>query len=122
MCRRFKSAPDHFLTRPSPVVSQYAKSLSGRFSFRQVGAWSPVRATEHYKLTVNPTYAVPNHGRIGQQYFVRRILVLEKWLSMAGGRLAALRNALFDVNHKLTLPRNDWGGISLIWTASCLAT
>ena len=55
-----------------------------------------VWATESHKLAHSNAYDVPKDGRLGQDYFDKNILVIERRLSMAGVRLAALLNAIFD--------------------------
>ncbi len=58
-------------------------------------------ATESHKLAVSNAYDVPKDGRIGQDYFDKNILVVERRLSVAGVRLAALLNMIFDETKEL---------------------
>ena len=58
-------------------------------------------ATESHEFAVSNAYAIPKDGRLGQDYFDKNIPVIERRLSMAGVRLAALLNVIFDETKEL---------------------
>ena len=58
-------------------------------------------ATESCQLARSNAYAIPKDGRLGQDYFDKNIPVVNERLTMAGVRLAALLNAVFDENKEL---------------------
>jgi len=58
-------------------------------------------AIESYELAVSNAYAIPNDGEIGKDYFERNIPVVERQLTIAGVRLAAMLNAIFDETKEL---------------------
>ena len=92
-CPRFKRNPDEKIEcrHDSPlytwgwVEEAVEKVLS-------VVAW----VTEGYRLARTNAYTAPKDGRIGQDYLDKNIPVIERRLSVAGVRLAALLNAVFD--------------------------
>ena len=47
-------------------------------------------------LARSNAYAIPKNGQLGQDYLDKNIPAIERRLSAAGGRLAALLNAIFD--------------------------
>ena len=66
------------------------------------GTLDPVAwATESHKLAHSNAYDVPKNGRLGQDYFDKNIPVVNDRLSMAGVRLSALLNAVFDETKEL---------------------
>lgn len=58
-------------------------------------------ATGSYLLARSNAYDVPKDGRLGQDYFDKNIPVIERRLSAAGMRLAALLNVIFDETKEL---------------------
>ena len=58
-------------------------------------------ATESYLLARRDAYDVPKDGQIGQDYLDKNIPVIERRLSVAGVRLAALLNVIFDETKEL---------------------
>ena len=62
-------------------------------------------ATESWKLANTHAYLVPKSGRLGSAYYGRNIKVVNERLVMAGVRLAAVLNELYDPDtgafHKL---------------------
>ncbi len=58
-------------------------------------------ATESHKLAHSNAYAIPKDGRLGQDYFDKNIPVVNERLSVAGVRLAALLNVIFDESKEL---------------------
>ena len=85
--------------------TEYAKELAANITPQQqiqYGTLDPVAwATESHKLALSNAYALPKDGRIGQEYLDMNILVIERRLSMASVRLAALLNAVFDETKEL---------------------
>ena len=79
---------------------EYAKDLAGTITAQQLDEWNTLDpaawATESYRLTVSNAYAIPKDGRISQAYFDKNIPVVNERLTMAGVRLAALLNTVFD--------------------------
>lgn len=53
-------------------------------------------AAESFKLVESNAYAIPNDGELGQDYFDTNIPVVEQRLAIAGVRLAAMLNEVFD--------------------------
>ena len=88
---------------------EYAKDLAGTITAQQLDEWNTLDpaawATESYRLAVSNAYAIPKDGRISQAYFEKNIPVVNERLSMAGVRLAALLNAVFDETQELTFDR-----------------
>ncbi len=80
--------------------TEYAKELAANITPQQqiqYGTLDPVAwATESHKLAHSNAYAVPKDGRIGQDYLDKNIPVVNERLSMAGVRLAAQLNVIFD--------------------------
>ncbi len=60
-----------------------------------------VWATESHKLAHSNAYPIPKDGRLGQDYFDKNIPVVNERLAMAGARLAALLNVIFDETKEL---------------------
>ncbi len=58
-------------------------------------------ATESHKLARSNAYDVPKDERLGQDYFDKNIRVVNDRLSIAGVRLAALLNVIFDETKEL---------------------
>ena len=58
-------------------------------------------ATESHRLAHSNAYDVPKDGQLGQDYFDKNISVVNDRLSMAGVRLAALLNVIFDETQEL---------------------
>ena len=83
----------------------YAAELSLRITDQQRKEWStldPVQwASESYRLALSNAYAIPSDGELGQDYFERNIPVVERQLTMAGVRLAAMLNVIFDETKEL---------------------
>ncbi len=59
-------------------------------------------ATESHRLALAYAYAVPEGGRLDQAYFERSIPIVDHQLAVAGLRLAAVLNAVFEEE---TFPR-----------------
>jgi len=79
--------------------TEYAAELHNNESRKRRTALSldpVVWATESFKLAHSNAYAIPKDGRIGQDYFDKNIPVVNDRLSIAGVRLAALLNEIFD--------------------------
>ncbi len=85
--------------------TEYATELSAKITPQQraqYGTLDPVAwATESHKLAHSNAYPVPKDGRIGQGYLNKNIPVVNDRLSMAGVRLAALLNVIFDETREL---------------------
>ena len=58
-------------------------------------------AAESFKLAESNAYAIPADTELGQEYFERNIAVVEQRLAIAGVRLAAPLNAIFDETKEL---------------------
>ena len=58
-------------------------------------------ATESYKLACDHAYVIPKDGRLGQDYLDLNFPVVNDRLKMAGVRLAALLNVIYDSKQKL---------------------
>ena len=87
------------IRRTQKSWTEYAAELHKRESRKKriaanldPAAW----ATESYKLAVSNAYAIPNSGELGQDYFERNISIVEQRLAIAGVRLAAMLNTIFD--------------------------
>ncbi len=63
---------------------------------RDPAAW----ATKSYKLAVSNAYAIPNDGRLGQDYFDKNIPVVNDRMFFAGLRLGCLLNVILDETAK----------------------
>ena len=89
--------------------SEYATELAANITPQQriqYGTLDPAAwATESYRLAVSNAYAIPKDRRISQAYFEKNIPVVNERLSVAGVRLAALLNAIFDETQELTFDR-----------------
>ncbi|MCH8881549.1 MAG: hypothetical protein IID34_16915 [Planctomycetes bacterium] len=85
--------------------TEYATELASKITLQErvmYGTLDPVVwATESHKLAHSNAYDVPKDGRIGQDYFDKNIPVLNERLAVAGVRLAALLNAVFDETKEL---------------------
>ena len=85
--------------------TQYATELAANITLQErilYGTLDPVTwATESYHLARINAYDVPKDGRLGQDYLDKNIPVIERRLSVAGVRLAALLNAVFDETKEL---------------------
>ena len=85
--------------------TEYATELASKITPQErvlYGTLDPVVwATESHRLAHSNAYIVPKDGRIGQDYFDKNIPVVERRLSVAGVRLAALLNAVFDETREL---------------------
>ncbi len=85
--------------------TEYATELAANITPQQriqYGTLDPVAwATESYQLARSNAYTIPKDGRIGQDYFDKNIPVIERRLSAAGMRLAALLNVIFDETKEL---------------------
>ena len=85
--------------------SDYATELAANITPQQrvlYGKLDPVVwATESYLLARSNAYAIPKDGQLGQDYLDKNIRVIERRLSMAGVRLAALLNVIFDETKEL---------------------
>ena len=66
-----------------------------------------VWANESYGLAHTNAYVVPQNGRIGDAYYRRNIKVINERLAMAGVRLAAILNELYDPVDPLFVPAGD---------------
>lgn len=77
---------------------EYAERLHARITDHQRGAWSSldpeVWTTESYQLAVTFAYAIPEGGRLDEEYVARNIAIVDARLSTAGVRLALLLNDL----------------------------
>ncbi len=58
-------------------------------------------ATESYLLARSNASDVPKDGQLGKDYLDKNIPVIERRLSVAGVRLAALLNVIFDETKEL---------------------
>ena len=68
--------------------------MSGR---TKPGTLDPVDwATESFKLAYSNAYVVPENGKLGEAYYRRNIQVVNQRLALAGLRLAAVLNDVFD--------------------------
>ncbi len=83
--------------------TEYAAELAANIiprSPEQLAEWRTldpvVWATESHKLAHSNAYAIPKDGRLGQDYLDKNIPVVNDRLSVAGVRLAALLNVIFD--------------------------
>jgi len=79
----------------------YANDLRRKITAAQFAKWSAetdpaVWANESYEMAKRFVYMLPNGGKLGQEYFDRCIPVVNERLSMAGVRLAARLNGIFD--------------------------
>lgn len=76
----------------------YADRLHSRITDHQRGAWSDldpeVWTTESYQLAVTFAYAIPENGKLDEDYVQRNIPIVDARLSIAGVRLALLLNEL----------------------------
>ena len=84
----------------TPKAAAAVKDLVGNESLADVSAWADVIRRER-KHTAPWHYAIPKDGRLGQDYFDKNIPVVNERLSMAGVRLAALLNVVFDETKEL---------------------
>lgn len=78
-------------TTPAPSTQiAVTAPAHDRERIAQVSHW----ATESYRLAIRYAYAVPQDNRIDDAYAARSLPVIDRRLSMAGARLAALLNAM----------------------------
>ena len=91
--------------------TEYATELSAKITLQEralYGILDPAAwATESYLLARSNAYDVPKDGQLGQDYFDKNIPVIERRLSVAGVRLAALLNVIFDETKELPFGVKD---------------
>ncbi len=84
---------------------EYADRLHARITDHQRGAWSnlnpEVWTTESYQLAVTFAYAIPDDGKLDEEYVQRNIAIVDARLSIAGVRLAQLLNELLGEGDEL---------------------
>ena len=85
--------------------TEYATELAAKITPQErvlYGTLDPVVwATESQTLAHSNAYDVPKDGQLGQDYLDKNMPVVERRLSMAGVRLAALLNVVFDETKEL---------------------
>ncbi len=94
MIRRTKKSWTQYATELSAKITPQQRTQSGTLD---PSAW----ATESHRLARSNAYPIPKDGRLGQEYFDKNIPVVNDRLSMAGVRLAALLNVIFDETKEL---------------------
>jgi nuclease S1 len=76
---------------------KYLKGLIGLARKMEPGSLDPVEwATGSLKLAYSNAYLIPKDGKLGDAYYGRNISVVNQQLAIAGVRLAAVLNDLFD--------------------------
>ncbi len=95
MIRRTKKGWTEYATELAANITLQERILYG--TLLDPALW----ATESHLLARSNAYDVPKDGRLGQDYFDKNIPVVERRLSVAGVRLAALLNVIFDETKEL---------------------
>jgi hypothetical protein len=76
---------------------KYLKGLMGLARKMEPDSLDPVDwATGSLKLAYSNAYAIPKDGKLGDEYYGRNISVVNQRLAIAGLRLAAVLNDLYD--------------------------
>ena len=95
MIRRTKKGWTEYATELAANITLQERILYG--TLLDPALW----ATESYLLARSHAYDVPKDGQLGQDYFDKNIPVVNERLSVAGVRLAALLNVIFDETKEL---------------------
>jgi nuclease S1 len=79
----------------------YAADLDARIPAAKFKEWAGCMnacgwATESHKVAVTFAYVIPKDGQLGREYFDQAVPIVDQQLSMAGVRLAALLNGIFE--------------------------
>lgn len=80
---------------------EYGDALEKKILASDVAIWSSnmdpaAWASESFTLATTNAYPIPKDSQLGQEYYRKNLLVINQRLSMAGIRLAALLNRVFD--------------------------